>query len=207
MTNRQKYLWLLSVIYLLIFAWSLVRPHDYFIWFLEVAPIFIGLGILFAFRKSFQASTVFLTLFFVHALILTIGAHYTYAEVPLFNWIRDYFQTARNSYDAVGHLAQGFMPAIYAREVLLKRTPLVKGLWLFVIVVCICLAFSAAYELIEWLVAISTGTAADAFLGSQGDIWDTQKDMALALVGAIIGQLVLGKVHDRSMQNQKVSIN
>jgi putative membrane protein len=139
-------------------------------------------------------------LIFIHAAILIVGGHYTYAEVPLFNWIRDALGTARNSYDGVGHFAQGFIPAILTREILLRKTPLIRGGWLNLIVVSICLAISALYELIEWWVAIFTGTAADAFLGAQGDPWDTQKDMALAWIGAMLALFLLSRLHDRSMQ-------
>ena len=199
MTNRSSYLWFLLVSYLLILLWSAIKPHDYFTWFLEVVPALGGGAILFAVRKRFTPSTLFFTLVWLHAIILTVGGHYTYAEVPLFNWIRDTLHTQRNSYDGVGHFAQGFMPAIYAREILLRTTPLKRGGWLFTIVVCICLAISALYELIEWWVAISTGTAADAFLGAQGDPWYTQKDMALCLIGSILGYLSLFRIHDRSL--------
>lgn len=199
MTNRTPYLWFLLISYLVILLWSVIKPHDYFTWFLEVAPALGGGLILFLVRKRFRPSTLFLTLLWIHAIILTIGAKYTYAEVPLFNWIRDTFHTQRNSYDGIGHFAQGFMPAIYTREILLRVTPLRRGGWLFTIVVSICLAVSALYELVEWGVAISTGTAADAFLGSQGDPWDTQKDMALALIGSVIGLLVMSRLHDRSL--------
>jgi putative membrane protein len=128
-----------------------------------------------------------------------VGGKYTYAEVPLFNWIRDTLGTHRNSYDGVGHFAQGFIPAILTREILLRVTPLKRGGWLNVIVVSICLAISALYELIEWWVALLTGTAADAFLGAQGDPWDTQKDMALAFLGAMFSLFTLSRVHDHSM--------
>ncbi len=128
-----------------------------------------------------------------------IGGHYTYAEVPLFNWIRDAFDLGRNDYDKVGHFAQGFVPAVIAREVLIRTSPLKPGKWLSFLVVCVCLAISALYELIEWWVAVASGTAADAFLGTQGYVWDTQSDMAFALAGAIVSLVVLSKVHDRQL--------
>ena len=135
----------------------------------------------------------------LHMIVLMIGGHYTYAEVPLFNWIRDIFATGRNSYDKVGHFAQGFVPALIAREFLLRKSALTKGKLLFFIVVCICLAISAAYELVEWGVSEATGSAGDAFLGTQGDIWDTQKDMFTALIGAVVALVTLSRVHDRAL--------
>jgi putative membrane protein len=134
-----------------------------------------------------------------HGLILLVGAHYTYAEVPLFNWLRDAWDLSRNHYDRVGHFAQGFVPAIVARELLIRTSPLAAGRWLFAVVTLSCLGISAAYELVEWAAAASTGEAATAFLATQGDIWDTQKDMALALVGAIAAQVTLGRTHDRQI--------
>ena len=139
-------------------------------------------------------------LILLHAIILMIGGHYTYAEVPLFNLIRDKFELSRNHYDKVGHFAQGFIPAIIAREILIRTSPLKPGKWLLFIVVCVCLAISAVYELIEWWVAVVSGTAADAFLGTQGYVWDTQSDMALALLGALTALVLLGKYHDRQLQ-------
>ena len=182
-------------------AVSAVRPHDYFTWFLEVAPVFIGAVILVATYGRFPLTPLAYRLLFVHALILMLGGHYTYAEVPLGFWVRDALGLARNHYDRLGHFAQGFVPAILAREILI-RLNVVRGRgWLFTIVVAICLAVSAAYELLEWGVSAATGSAGDSFLGTQGDVWDTQKDMALATIGAILAQLVLGKVHDRQLTN------
>ncbi|MEW8155242.1 MAG: DUF2238 domain-containing protein, partial [Candidatus Thiodiazotropha endolucinida] len=134
-----------------------------------------------------------------HAVILIIGGYYTYAEVPLFNWLRDSYELSRNHYDRIGHFFQGFVPAMLAREILLRRSPLRPGRWLFFLCVCFCLAFSAFYELIEWWVALMSEQAAEAFLGTQGDPWDTQTDMFLALIGAICAQLLLVKIHDRQL--------
>ncbi len=181
-------------------AWSAIRPHDYFTWFLEVAPVLIGVPILVAIYRRFEFTTLAYVLMWLHASILIVGGHYTYAEVPLFNWVRDAFVLSRNPYDRVGHFAQGFVPAIIAREVLLRRSPLRPGKWLFFIVVSICLAISAAYELFEFGVAVATGTAAEAFLGTQGDVWDTQEDMSFALVGAVLSLLLLGRAHDRALR-------
>jgi len=183
-------------VFSVVLAWSAVHPHDYFTWWLEVFPALIALAILAATYRRFQFTTLVYTLIVVHACILFVGGHYTYAEVPLFSWIRDHFHLARNDYDRVGHFAQGFVPAMVAREVLLRRKIVKRG-WIFYIVVSICLAISAAYELLEWRVAVATGSASDAFLGTQGDPWDTQEDMATALVGAISALLFLSRWHDR----------
>jgi putative membrane protein len=180
-------------------ALTAVRPHDYFTWFLEVAPILIGVPILVATAKSFPLTPLLYRLLFVHAVILMVGGHYTYAEVPLGFWMRDAFGFARNHYDRIGHFAQGFVPAVLAREILIRRDVVRRGGWLFFLVTCVCLAFSAFYELVEWWTALLTGSAATAFLGTQGDPWDTQWDMCLALVGALTAQLVLGRVHDRQL--------
>jgi len=149
--------------------------------------------------QRFPFSRLAYALMVVHAIILLIGGHYTYAEMPLFNWLRDTFELSRNYYDRLGHFAQGFIPAIVAREILLRNSPLQRGKWLFFIVTSICLAISACYEFIEWWVALASGTNAEAFLATQGDVWDTQWDMFTALIGAIAAQLMLRRMHDRSM--------
>jgi len=180
-------------------AWSAVRPHDYFTWLLEVAPILIGVPVLVATYRRFPLTPLLNRLLFVHAVILIVGGHYTYAEVPFGFWMRDAFGFARNHYDRIGHFAQGFVPAILAREILVRRSVVRPGGWLFFIVTCVCLAFSAFYELVEWWTAVLTGSAATAFLGTQGDPWDTQWDMFLALVGALTSQLLLRRRHDREL--------
>lgn len=190
---------ILLLIVLVAFIWSAIRPHDYFTWILEVFPAIIGIAVLAATYRSFRFTTMVYVLIAAHAIILMIGGHYTYAEVPLFNWIRDEFALSRNHYDRLGHFAQGFVPAMIAREVLLRRSPLKRGGWLFFIVVSICLAISALYELFEWCVSEATGSAGDAFLGTQGDVFDTQKDMAMALVGSITSMLLLSGLHDRQL--------
>ncbi len=158
-----------------VLAWSAVHPHDYFTWALEVFPAILALAALAITFRRFQFTTFVYALITLHACILFVGGHYTYAEVPLFNWLRDHFHLARNDYDRVGHFAQGFVPALVAREVLLRQKIVLRRGWLFFIVLSICLAVSAAYELLEWRVAVATGSAADAFLGTQGDPWDTQE--------------------------------
>ena len=203
--NRTQFLTILCVILFLVFVWSAIRPRDVFTWFLEVLPIFIALPILFFSYKKFPLSNLVYVLILIHAIILMVGAHYTYAlvpinELPLFNWLRDHFELSRNYYDRIGHFAQGFVPAMVAREILLRKN-IVKGdKWLFFIVCAICLAISACYEFIEWWVALASGQGAEAFLGTQGDVWDTQWDMFLALVGAIMAQIFCKNWHNRSMR-------
>ena len=182
-----------------ILIWSGIHPTDRFTWFLEVAPAIVGALLLAATYQRFRFTTLVYTLIWVHAIILMLGGHWTYAEMPLFNWIRDHFHLARNYYDRVGHLAQGFVPALIARELLLRTSPLVRGKWLTAIIICICLAISAVYELIEWATAMAIGESADKFLATQGDIWDTKWDMFLALCGAIAALLLLSRAHDGAM--------
>lgn len=196
--NSKIVLFLLSLSGVL--AWSAIRPHDYFTWFLEVLPAVAGVAILAVTYGRFKFTHLVYVLVWGHAIILMVGGHYTYAEMPLFNWIRDTFGLSRNYYDRVGHFAQGFVPAMIAREILLRTSPLKKGKLLFFIVVSICLAFSAFYELIEWWVSAATGSAGDAFLGTRGDVWDTQRDMAMALIGAMSALLALGKYHDKFLE-------
>ncbi|HEX6737936.1 MAG TPA: DUF2238 domain-containing protein [Vicinamibacteria bacterium] len=182
-----------------VLAWSGLAPKDRFTWLMEVAPILIGVPILVATRAHFPLTALLYVLIFLHAVILAVGGRYTYAEVPLGFWVRDALGLARNHYDRLGHFAQGFVPAILAREILLRKTPLRRGGWLFFLVTCVCLAFSAFYELVEWWTALLTGEAATAFLGTQGDVWDTQWDMFLALLGALTSQITLGRWHDRQL--------
>ncbi len=196
--NFYSFIWV--SVFSIVFIWSGIRPHDYFTWFLEVFPAVIGLTAIAITRKSFPLTPLTYWLVLIHAIILMIGGHYTYAEVPLFNWIRDFFALARNDYDKVGHFAQGFVPAIVAREILIRTSPLWSGKWLSFLVVCVCLAISAFYELIEWWVAVASGTAADAFLGTQGYAWDTQSDMAFALLGSIVALVCLSRVHNRQLE-------
>ena len=192
-------LWLL--VFAAVLLWSAINPADYFTWFLEVLPAIIGLLVLLATRKSFPLTPLVYGLILVHCVILMVGGHYTYAEVPLFDWIRDSFGVARNNYDKVGHFAQGFIPAMVAREILIrKKVVWVRG-WLAFLVVCFCLAFSAFYELVEWVVALASGESAEAFLGTQGYVWDTQSDMGFALAGAVSALLLLSRLHDRQLRN------
>ncbi len=185
-------------------VWSAVHPHDYFTWLLEVTPALVGIPLLIVNYNKFRFTTMVYFLIAIHAMILMVGGHYTYAEVPLFNWIRDTWHLSRNHYDRLGHLAQGFVPAMIAREILLRKTPLRPGRWLGFIVVCICMALSVTYEFIEWWTALASGAASTAFLGTQGDVWDTQWDMFCATIGATCSVLLLSREQDRQIASRPV---
>jgi putative membrane protein len=178
---------------------SAIRPHDYFTWWLEVLPAIIAMVVIFTTGKKFPLSDLLYILILIHCFVLYLGGHYTYAEVPLFNWVRDVLHQSRNNYDKVGHFIQGFVPCIVARELLIRHKVINKLRWLPFLCVSICLAISALYELIEALVAILTGDSAEAFLGTQGYVWDTQSDMFLAVIGAITALIFLSRLHNRSM--------
>jgi putative membrane protein len=176
-------------------------PHDRLTWVMEVAPVLIAAPLLLATRGKFPFTTLAYVLICIHGLILMLGATYTYAMVPAGFWVQDWFALERNPYDRLGHLAQGFIPAIIAREILIRTFRLAPGGLLFFLVVCICLAFSALYEMIEWWAALALGQGAEHFLGTQGDEWDTQWDMFLALVGAVVAQLLFSRWHDREIRS------
>jgi putative membrane protein len=197
---------LLAVVAVVV-AWSGINPFDRTTWWLEVFPIFLGVPILALTYRRFPLTTLLYTLLALHAIILAVGGHYTYARVPAGFWVQELFSLSRNHYDRLGHFAQGFVPAILAREILLRTSPLRPGKWLFVIVVSICLAFSACYEFLEWWSALLGGEAATDFLGTQGDIWDTQWDMFLAFIGAVTSQLVLNAVHNRQLASLTNALN
>ncbi len=180
-------------------ALSGVGPTDRATWLMEVAPTLVVVPLLLATRRRFPLTTLLYAAVAVHAGILALGGHYTYAEVPLGFWVRDALHLARNHYDRLGHLAQGFVPALAARELLLRTSPLRPGRWLFALVTLSCLGISACYEFVEWWAAVLLGQGADAFLGTQGDPWDTQWDMFLAFLGAMLAQLTLGRVQDRQL--------
>jgi len=178
-----------------------IAPYDRATWWMEVLPAMIALVVIGATHRRFPLTEMVLVLIAVHALILIMGGAYTYARVPLGFWLQDVFGFERNPYDRIGHLAQGFVPAMIARELLIRLKVLARqGAWLFFLVCCICLAISALYELIEWQAAVIMGQGATEFLGTQGDPWDTQADMALALVGAVLAQSLLSRWHDRQIQ-------
>lgn len=190
----------LLLMVVLVIAWSAWRPHDWLTWWLEVSPGLAGIVILLATYRRFRLTTLCYTLIALHICVLCVGGHYTYARVPLFDWLRPIFGWQRNNYDRLGHLTQGFVPAIIAREVVTRLEVVRRKNWIPFLVVSICLAISAFYELIEWWTALISGNAASDFLGSQGDVWDTQSDMCLALVGAICALLFLSYVHDRALE-------
>lgn len=194
----MKILWLGT--YFGVLLWSAIQPKDYFTWLLEVAPALIALVVLALSRRKFPLTPLVYGLILIHCVILMVGGHYTYAEVPLFDWLRDAMHWQRNNYDKVGHFVQGFVPALVARELLIRLRVITGAAWRNFFIVCLVLAVSASYELVEWGVAIASGDDAVAFLATQGDPWDTQSDMAWALIGAIVGLLSLRRWHDRQLE-------
>ena len=200
MPASARFLAIYSAALIALLAWSGWRPHDLPTWAMEVAPVAVVLVLLWVSHRRFPLTPLLYALIFVHAAILMLGGHYSYARVPLGDWLRDAFALARNPYDGIGHFAQGFIPAIAARELLLRHTGLQRGMWLFTVIVLACLGVSALYELIEWGAAVALGQGADEFLGTQGDPWDTQKDMALAGLGALAAQWLLARWHDAQLE-------
>jgi putative membrane protein len=198
-TLSRRALALYSAALIALLALSGYKPFDLATWVMEVAPVVIVLAALWISHQRFPLTPLLYALIFVHAVVLMLGGHYSYARVPLGDWMRDWFHLARNPYDGIGHFAQGFIPAIAARELLLRHTGLQRGAWLAVVIVLACLGVSAVYELIEWGAAVALGQDAEEFLGTQGDPWDTQKDMALAGLGAIAAVLTLLRWHDRQL--------
>lgn len=193
---KIKYLWIIT--FIIFFLWSGINPKDQFTWFLEVVPAIIGVIILAVTYHSFRLTPMLYFFILLHCIVLMVGGHYTYAEVPLFDGL---FGDERNNYDKVGHFFQGFVPALLAREILIRKAVVNGNFWRSTIIVSICLAFSAFYELIEWWVALATGEDAEAFLGTQGNIWDTQSDMGLALLGAICSLFVLSAWHNKQLKS------
>ena len=187
-------------IYSVVFIWSLINPKDLFTWFLEVLPAIIALIVLVRTYKNFKLTPLAYTLILIHCIILMVGGHYTYASVPLFDFIKDFLNQDRNNFDKLGHFAQGFIPAIVAREIIIRKSIITIESWRNFFIICFCLGFSAFYELIEWLVALLSNEASNDFLGTQGYIWDTQSDMAWALFGAILALIVLRKYHDKQLK-------
>lgn len=199
MTDARREPWILLAAGLVVLAWSGIAPHDRLTWFLETAPAMIVAAIVAATWRRFPLSPLLVRLILLHAIVLMIGGRYTYALAPPGEWVKDLLDLSRNHYDRLGHFMQGFVPAIAAREILIRRTPLVPGKMLGFLAVGICLAFSAFYEILEWWSALAFGQGAEAFLGTQGDVWDTQWDMFLALVGATTAATLLGRIHDRGI--------
>jgi len=205
--ERRSLTFVALLLPIIVLSW--IHPFDRLTWWLESIPALVGCVLIVFFGRRFPLSTLLLALLWLHCVILLVGGHYTYARVPLFDWIREWTGGDRNNYDKLGHFAQGFVPAMLAREILLRRSPLgsrdiVTGAlkasrWIGFLAVSICLAFSALYELVEWWTAVAQGSAADEFLGTQGYVWDTQSDMCYALVGAIVAMLLLPRLHDRSL--------
>ncbi len=193
----MKWLWI--ALYGCVLVWSGVNPKDQVTWFLEVFPALVGGVVILLTYRTFPLTSLTYGLILVHCLILMVGAHYTYAEVPLFTWLQEALHMDRNNYDKVGHLAQGFVPAIIARELLIRKNVVNGSAWQNFFIICFCLAFSAFYELIEWWVALISDSGAEAFLGTQGYVWDTQSDMAMALLGSIAALSLLHRVHDRQL--------
>jgi putative membrane protein len=196
--RKMEIMWVAS--FLLVLGWSVTNPKDYTIWALEVSPAIIAIILLALTRARFPLTTLTYVLILIHCIILMVGGHYTYAEVPLFDYLRDVTGMERNNYDKLGHFAQGFIPGIVTREILVRNGVVVGKVWLSFIVVCICLAISAVYEIFEWAVATTSEETAEAFLGMQGYVWDTQADMFIALLGAITAMLLLGRLHDRQLE-------
>jgi putative membrane protein len=194
-------IWLFT--YFAVFAWSALNPKDLFTWFLEVIPAIIALIVLAITYNKFRFTPLVYSLILIHCIILMIGGHYTYAQVPLFDFIKDFLHQDRNNYDKLGHFAQGFIPAMIAREIIIRKSIITIEEWRNFFIVCFCLAFSAFYELIEWWVAIYSGEGANDFLGTQGYIWDTQSDMFFALIGSILALILLGNYHTKQLLNTK----
>ncbi|MBW4360429.1 DUF2238 domain-containing protein [Flavobacterium taihuense] len=195
----MKYIYLLLTIFGVTLLWSIINPKENFTCFLEIIPAIIGLVILVLTFKKFRFSNFTYTLILIHCMILFIGGHYTYAEVPFFDYIKEIFHQSRNNYDKVGHFAQGFVPAMIIRELFIRKKVVANQSFFNFIIVCICLAISAAYEWIEWFVSIATGGGGDAFLGTQGYVWDTQSDMLFATIGAIVALLLFSKMQDKQL--------
>ena len=197
MTSTYKYTWL--IVFTVVLVWSGINPKDQFTWFLEVLPALIAIIVLSMTYNSFRLSNLAYSLILVHCIILMVGGHYTYADVPLFDYIKDITNSSRNNYDKLGHFAQGFVPALITREIILRKNIINGHNWQNFFIICFCLGFSAFYELIEWWVALASGQGAVEFLGTQGYIWDTQSDMGFALLGAIIALIGLSRYHDRQL--------
>jgi len=201
--SAPVWIWLLT--FFAVLVWSAIEPRDYFTWFLEVMPALVALPVLIATRRQFPLTPLVYVLILGHAILLMVGGHYTYAEVPLFDWLREPMGWQRNNFDKLGHLAQGLVPALVAREILVRLAVVNGPAWRNFFIVCFCLALSAFYELVEWWAALATGDSAEAFLGIQGYTWDTQSDMLYALIGTIAALVLLSRLHDAQMRNLRAA--
>lgn len=199
----KKYV-LLILLYLFGLVLSGINPHDYFTWLLEVFPAIIGITVLMISFKKFRFTYLTYVLILFHCYVLFIGGHYTYAEVPLFNWVRDVFSQSRNNYDKIGHFTQGFVPAIIVREIFARKNIVKKGTWLSFLTVCVCVTISAFYEFLEWFVAVISGESAESFLGTQGYVWDTQSDMLFAALGALCMLIFISRFHDKQIKKEEL---
>jgi putative membrane protein len=200
MKNARTFHLVFLFIVAMVFCWSGWRPHDRFTWWLEIAPGLAGVVILLATYRRFEFTTFCYALIALHICVLCVGGHYTYARVPLFDWLRPIFGWQRNHYDRLGHFLQGFVPALIAREMFLRLELVNRKKWIPFLVVSVCLAISAFYELVEWWMALISGSAANDFIGSQGDVWDTQSDMLMALIGAVCALMFFSTLHDRALR-------
>jgi putative membrane protein len=200
MKNARTFHLMFLFIVAMVFCWSGWRPHDRFTWWLEIAPGLAGVAILLATYRRFEFTTFCYALIALHICVLCVGGHYTYARVPLFDWLRPIFGWQRNHYDRLGHFLQGFVPALIAREMFLRLELVNRKKWIPFLVVSVCLAISAFYELVEWWMALISGSAANDFIGSQGDVWDTQSDMLMALIGAVCALMFFSTLHDRALR-------
>ena len=198
--KQMKKIYLMLVVYFATLIWSIINPKEGFTCFLEIIPAIIGLLILAFTFKKFRFSDITYFLILIHCIILFVGGHYTYAEVPLFDYFREIFHQSRNNYDKVGHFAQGLVPAMIIRELFIRKKVISNPIFFNFIIVAICLAISAAYEWLEWGVSLATGDGGDAFLGTQGYVWDTQSDMLFATIGAIVGLILFSKIQDKQLQ-------
>lgn len=204
-TDRTLHIGLLTIV-VAILVWSAFDPYEWGVWYAETAPVLIAIPLLAFTYNKFRLTNLVYVLIAIHAVILIVGAHYTYARVPLGNWVRDWMGAERNSYDGLGHFAQGFIPAMIARELLLRTSPLQPSKWLYALIFLGCMGISAIYELIEWGAAVVAGGGAVEFLGTQGDVWDTQKDMALCGIGAVFALILLSRWHDCALKKLKAVI-
>lgn len=203
--RKMKKYYILILLFFAGFVWSGIYPHDYFTWILEAFPGIIGFLILLFTFKRFRFTYLTYCFILAHCYILFIGAHYTYAEVPLFDWIKDVFHLTRNNYDKLGHFAQGFVPAMIAREIFIKRSIVTNRAWLNFLTICVCITISVLYEFLEWFVAIMTGQSADSFLGTQGYVWDTQSDMLFATIGAVCMIIFVSKIQDKIIKKNNAA--